>query len=542
MSDGNTELFIGLVGPIGTDLARVCRELQAELRKYDYEPFELHLSDYLGDLGWTEDLPEEHYDDQVVSRMWMGSTLRKIWERGDALALLAMSRIAEARAAADPDSTPADSEGEEGDGEGDGASEREERVPPPLERTVFILNSLKTPREVETLRAVYGQRFVLVAAYSPKDEREAALEKRIKDDWGNGGNHTPEDLIQRDEHEGEQFGQNVRGTFYRADFFLDARQDVDLRAHIERIVSIIFGHPFVTPSKDEYTLFAAEGAARRSAEPGRQVGAAIATRDGSIVALGTNEVPSPGGGLYWEDDEADAREWKHGEEVEGGRVETNTRRQREIAEAIVKELDSRELLDADKTDTEEVRAAVLSTELGDLTEFGRAMHAEMAALLDAAARGVPVRDATLYTTTFPCHNCARHIVGAGIKRLVYVAPYAKSKAVVLHPDAIDQATANPDERKIHFEPFVGVAPRRYLSYFDAAFREDSEEHLNRKDDDGRIASFDKKQAVPLFPDLEPVGLRPSDPAYRFRELRAGDLLDETMNAHTNDIKEATFDE
>ncbi|MEJ7655371.1 MAG: deaminase [Chloroflexia bacterium] len=46
------------------------------------------------------------------------------------------------------------------------------------------------------------------------------------------------------------------------------------------------------------------------------------------------------------------------------------------------------------------------------------MHAEMSALLDAGRRGVPVQGATLYTTTFPCHNCARHIVGAGIDRVV----------------------------------------------------------------------------------------------------------------------------
>ncbi|MDN3612645.1 hypothetical protein QWZ16_23945 [Vibrio ostreicida] len=26
---------------------------------------------------------------------------------------------------------------------------------------------------------------------------------------------------------------------------------------------------------------------------------------------------------------------------------------------------------------------------------------------------------------FPCHNCAKHIVASGIKRVVYVEPYPK---------------------------------------------------------------------------------------------------------------------
>ena len=50
--------------------------------------------------------------------------------------------------------------------------------------------------------------------------------------------------------------------------------------------------------------------------------------------------------------------------------------------------------------------------------------------------GAKVDECTLFATTFPCHHCARHIVAAGIRRVVYVAPYAKSRAVDLHDDAI----------------------------------------------------------------------------------------------------------
>ena len=44
-------------------------------------------------------------------------------------------------------------------------------------------------------------------------------------------------------------------------------------------------------------------------------------------------------------------------------------------------------------------------------------HAEMEALLSCARSGVSTRGATLYSTTFPCHNCAKHIIAAGVARV-----------------------------------------------------------------------------------------------------------------------------
>jgi deoxycytidylate deaminase len=46
------------------------------------------------------------------------------------------------------------------------------------------------------------------------------------------------------------------------------------------------------------------------------------------------------------------------------------------------------------------------------------------------------RDLVLFSTTFPCHMCARHIVSAGIKRVVFLEPYPKSYAEELYADSI----------------------------------------------------------------------------------------------------------
>lgn len=99
-----------------------------------------------------------------------------------------------------------------------------------------------------------------------------------------------------------------------------------------------------------------------------------------------------------------------------------------------------------------------------LIEFIRAVHAEMGALMDAASRGVPVRGCTMYITTFPCHECARNIIAAGIARVVYIEPYAKSLALELHSNAI-QLDTDADADKIPFVPFLGVAPRNFSHIF-----------------------------------------------------------------------------
>src|SRR5260370_6706533 len=123
-----------------------------------------------------------------------------------------------------------------------------------------------------------------------------------------------------------------------------------------------------------------------------------------------------------------------------------------------------------------------SAQIRNLIEFGRAVHAEMAALIDAARRGVSVSGCTMYVTTFPCHLCARHIVAAGIRRLVYIEPYAKSRTADLYPDsiAIEQAPCD----KVQFEPFVGIAPRQYMKLFS----------MEPRMSDGRILLFDPAKA------------------------------------------------
>ena len=146
-------------------------------------------------------------------------------------------------------------------------------------------------------------------------------------------------------------------------------------------------------------------------------------------------------------------------------------------------------------------ALLSGTLLADITEFGRSVHAEMDALIAAGRAGVSFREATLFTTTFPCHTCTRHIVAAGIKRVVYIEPYPKSLAQTLHADAIrlvgDDSTKNagqPDVR-IPFEPFVGIGPRRFFDLFSLMLSSGSTIKRKLDEEESRVGSARKENRM-----------------------------------------------
>jgi deoxycytidylate deaminase len=83
------------------------------------------------------------------------------------------------------------------------------------------------------------------------------------------------------------------------------------------------------------------------------------------------------------------------------------------------------------------RKKISDSQFMDALEYGRIVHAEMSAISDAARNGRAIKDTVLYSTTFPCHMCAKHIVAAGIAKVIFLEPYPKSLASDLHSDSIE---------------------------------------------------------------------------------------------------------
>ncbi|CAH2715466.1 tRNA-specific adenosine deaminase [Neobacillus rhizosphaerae] len=61
----------------------------------------------------------------------------------------------------------------------------------------------------------------------------------------------------------------------------------------------------------------------------------------------------------------------------------------------------------------------------------RTIHAEINALLQCAKFGVPTSEAEVYVTHFPCLQCCKAIIQAGIKKVYYAVDYKN------HPYAIE---------------------------------------------------------------------------------------------------------
>ncbi len=118
-----------------------------------------------------------------------------------------------------------------------------------------------------------------------------------------------------------------------------------------------------------------------------------------------------------------------------------------------------------KIDFGKVRNALANTDIRNLIEYSRAVHAEMEAII-SVARGnkAGLVGSTLYCTTFPCHSCARHIVAAGIKKVIFIEPYPKSLAVDLHKDAISVRETDKDKCVV-FLQYEGVAPKNIVRFF-----------------------------------------------------------------------------
>jgi dCMP deaminase len=65
-------------------------------------------------------------------------------------------------------------------------------------------------------------------------------------------------------------------------------------------------------------------------------------------------------------------------------------------------------------------------EVGHLLVEGhciRTIHAETNAIIQAALHGVSIKGCTCYVTHFPCINCTKALINAGMVRLVYSVAY-----------------------------------------------------------------------------------------------------------------------
>ena len=479
------ELVFGFVAPIGSDIDQAVDLFAAAFKKMRYDVVDIKVTDAYEDLKTYVKGALDTSTTEARYRTYIRYGDRACSEFNDnsILAAAAIDQIVKKRE--DLQETPA------------------RRKTEKFSKTVFLVHQFKRTEEIELFRAVYGDVFFQVSIYSRRGARVDNLARKFA-----SGAHSAkinmyrskaEELVQTDESESDEHGQKVGQIFHRADFIVDLDHiDPSPEAQIKRFCESLFSSNAISPTKMEHGMFLAKGAALRSLDLSRQVGACILDSFGQVITLGVNDVPKANGGVYWSDEKFDDRDYRRGNDP-------NECRKKEILSELLNAL-------GEKRKLENVLAnqKVKDSQLMDALEYGRVIHAEMNAICDAARIGKSLSGATLYCTTFPCHLCSKHIIASGISKVVFLEPYPKSLTFRLHSDAAQIEGGDrglyAEFPSVDFVHFYGVTPRRYQEIF---------ERERRKDDAGNFQPYRKGRQRPVVDIKSPFYTQPETTVLMF---------------------------
>jgi deoxycytidylate deaminase len=444
------EIIIGLCGHIGTNIHLIAEWIEDIFSKeYKYECHKLTLSNFIRDFkpdivnivntGVTMEF------NRVFQTIQAGNKLRE--ESGDnsILTMFAILEIAKRR-------------------------NREQKKDGLFEpqKVCYIIDSIKHKEELELLRVIYRDVIYFIGVFSPIDVRIDNLINR------NIAKHEITNLMNIDSGEEISHGQKVTVTFTDADYFLridfNNKQITDknlckvakgkIYFQLSRFFNLILGIGITTPTKDETAMFLAASASKNSACLNRQVGAAITDKNGDVIAVGWNDVPQVGGNLYQGKGDDKSQDFRCMNFENRECINNSTKK--ELIRDVANKLQEQKIIS--EIGYKNTLKTLSKTRLNNLTEYCRAVHAEMHALIIGSQNtGKKMAEGRLFCTTYPCHNCAKHIILAGIKQIYYIEPYRKSLCTSLHSDSITE-----DEKelnKVVILMYNGVSPRRYMEFF-----------------------------------------------------------------------------
>jgi len=307
-----------------------------------------------------------------------------------------------------------------------------------------VFDGIKREDEVVFLREKYPN-FCLIAVHCGREERWKRVKEVYQSRKLTEKDFDVDDL--RDQIEEVPYGQQVSLCVDDADVVIDNREDAAKTAAVknlgneaDRYLGLLTQEELCCPTNDEIFMSIAYTQAERSACIKRHVGAVIVDGNGSLVSAGFNENPD----LM----KACLAQWKHC-------------RKDELMSKRLERLEGKFCPDCgevlkDVSPPWRCKKCRLSLKGHYFEDHGvrwcQAVHAEERAIGRAQGRGL--ESSTLYTTTFPCLNCAKLIVDARIGHVVYVEPYPEQESVEFL-----------SKNKVAFDPFQGVKARSFHRLF-----------------------------------------------------------------------------
>ena len=467
------ELIFAICSPIGSLKESVIEKLQYKLEtEYNYNVKIIKLSKFITSYNYTDeelaDLPEVPDGTKIFKdyfeKINKGNIIRKS-NRNERLAEYAIQeihfdRVEETKLKKSLTANPV-------------STDYESR------RICYILDSIKTREELILLKKIYSDNFFSISLFSPLEDRKTNLKtKKFQ-------NAEIETIIEIDDKQKDNFGQNVRDAFVEGDLFVRVSKNniTTLDTKISRFLHLIFETTIMTPTIEETAMYNAKAAAGNSACLSRQVGACIVDKDNNILSTGWNDVPKFGGNLYTSTSSIDHRCFSHGfcsnDEQKSNVVEN-------IIDSILNDDNFSSLRSIPNINDLLKNNIIKNTKVKDLIEFSRSVHAEMHAIIQGAlTTGNKMISGKLFCTTYPCHNCARHIIAAGIEEVYYIEPYVKSLCLTLHEDAMTENESATDKVKLLI--FDGISPNKYLTFFT---------NLAPRKNNGKLIKQDLKTARP----------------------------------------------
>lgn len=255
----------------------------------------------------------------------------------------------------------------------------------------------------------------------------------------------------------DKTGQSVSKIYHRSHFYFDLdKPTTELNEQVDKFLEILLGKYKDYPTQSEFAMSVATQSSVRSNFPHRRhVGSAIISPHGELISSGSIRSPSGSPNTSLKDEDKIRQGYqKYKDDItdwESFLDKLNLKHLKSSGSAAKKSLKIDSILNLKK---------FISSSL----DFHPCTHAEISSILDAAKMGASIRCSTLYATTYPCHLCAKDIITAGIKEVVYLEAYPKSKNDQLYPHNITDHEES-DNTKIRFVPFFGVGPERFYFYY-----------------------------------------------------------------------------
>lgn len=322
----------------------------------------------------------------------------------------------------------------------------------------IIIDGIKNSGEIIEFRKYSN--FFLFSIDTDEDKRWSRVKEKYE-----GRQFEFDSDNERDHNESIDYGQQVDKCVYLSDILFNNDSDIkkELFDKVDFYLNLIQRSDNVYPLHCESVITQAYCESLKSACLKRKVGAVIVSSKGIPLVAAYNEVPDSEmpckkkyGMCYRDKVKIDLIKKLRNCPKCNGSIKINDLAPRCSNDNCKLDLDLDSFFICKKCSFK-----IIKNFIGKRMEVCRALHAEERAILylGRLGAGMPVKNSTLtlYTTTFPCPQCANKIVESGINRIIYVEPYPTK-------ESRDLLKSSLGERKI--EKFEGVKARAYFRIYD----------------------------------------------------------------------------